>query len=99
MACTLAGVKVSTVPLLNAASSVPCRKVALGTVAVAGVELASIRRSQFAKRNNRSFLIGPPRDAPNWLRTSGDRGIPAWLLKKSFAASSVFRLYSYRDPW
>ena len=44
------------------------------------------------------FEDRPADAAPNWLRFSGGRSTPFLLLKKSFAAKMVLRLYSCAEP-
>jgi hypothetical protein len=63
-------------------------------VRVTAEPLRSLRDSQLKKKNRRSFRIGPPIDAPYWLRTSGSRGTPARLLNQLLAEVYVLRLNS-----
>src|SRR5690349_25077106 len=55
--------------------------------------------SQLAKKNVLSFLIGPPREPPNWFWIRGARTLPARLKKKFFAFRSLLRRNSYAEPW
>src|ERR1700732_943621 len=45
--------------------------------------------------NVRSFIIGPPAVAPNWLRLNGG----FFASKKLEASSALFRMNSYTLPW
>jgi hypothetical protein len=76
----------------------PLRIEAEGTLRRRFWALSSLRRSKLPKKNTRSFTIGPPIDAPYWLRFSCSLSMPARLLNQLLAANAVSRLYSYADP-
>jgi hypothetical protein len=43
--------------------------------------------------------MGPPADAPNWLRLKGGFEMPPALSKKFAASSALFLRNSYAFPW
>src|SRR5215471_316369 len=75
----------------------PARSSAVGTTALFRNVLVVCRRPEYdAKKKVRSWTIGPPAVAPNWLRLSGGG---AAVDPQSLALSVPSRKYSNADPW
>jgi hypothetical protein len=72
---------------------VPARSVAEGTRRSWLAALSSVRRSKLPKKNARFLTIGPPSEAPYWLRLSCSLAMPARLLNQLFEENFVSRLY------
>src|ERR1043166_9612289 len=77
----------------------PLRASEVDTVRV-WVRLCCTRCDCQLKKKKILFLrMGPPSEAPYWLRMRTSRGSPPRLLNQSLALYAVLRLYSKRLPW
>ena len=68
------------VPLTMLAGRIPCLVAAVGTSADRFIPLLWRSVSYVPKKNVLSFLMGPPKAPPNWLRLYGAiEPVPPWL--------------------
>src|ERR1043166_8713765 len=85
-----------SVGLVAEAVKLPVRSRAVGTRAPLRKVLVAWRSPEYeAKKNALSFLIGPPRVAPNWLRW---KGALARVDPQSLALKTVLRRNSKTEP-
>src|SRR5271157_1849569 len=82
--------------LVVEAVKLPVRSRAVGTIALFTNVLVAWRNPEYEKKKKvLSFLIGPPRVAPNWLRW---KGALANTEPQSLALNTVLRKNSNTDP-